>query len=277
MNTPDELPEDELVSAVLDGEADDATRARVAADPALGERLDTFRAIGAELHEFTIPDGLLDELRRTALDITALETTAAPPARVVAAPVFDLSARRSRRAKAAKWLTAAAAVVVLIAAIGFASGNGDDGDASLTTAFATGSSASSERATDAAGQASSAASPNGPAGAGASGAAASTGSTSAKAASSTGAPTAPTAAPRDLGTVANLDVLAATYRAANSAGGPPASTVPASPATTFTDPACGPVLAVAVIGERPVQLLAASPRIAVLDAATCAVIGTFTP
>lgn len=268
MNPPDDLPEDELVSAVLDGEADDAMRAQVAADPTLHTRLATFAGLRADLHDVVIPTDLLDALRLTVLDATAPAT---PVPRT--APVFDLSARRARRSKAAGWISAAAAAVVLIAAIGLTGRDGDDGssgDASMTAAFGTGSTGSRESATEAADSRGNAAgaTPGLAAGIRPSGAGASTGSKA-----STGATAAPSAPPRDLGPVVDLDALISTYRSGTSSV--PTTTVSTTASTTGAS--CGPAIAVAVLGGRPVQLVANGTQVLVVDRSTCVVVGSFVP
>ncbi len=266
MTTPESLPDDELVSSVLDDEADDIERARVAADPALAERLDAFHDVRAQMRDITIPTELLDSLRATALDTTAAE-------RPVTAPVFDLSARRARRTNAARWVSAAAAAVVLIAAIGLAGRDGDDsssGDASMTAVFgegSTGSTGSRESAT--AGAAGS--SPDLGASTGASAAAG--GDTSKKA--GTGSTAAPSAPLSDLGTFVDLDALRAAYRA-RAADGPVPTTAPTATATT-TGTTCGGVVGLAVLGTRRVALVADGTSVLVVDRVSCATVATFTP
>lgn len=268
MNEPDDLPEDELVSAVLDDEADDAMRARVAAEPALHERLTTFAGLRDDLRAVAIPTEMLDAMR-----LAVLETTTATAALPRTAPVFDLSARRARRTKAAGWIGAAAAAVVLIAAIGLTGRDGGDGsssDASMTAAFGTGSSGSRESAAQAADSRGNAAgaSPGLAGGSGSSGAATGSG-----AKASTGATAAPSAPPRDLGAVADLDALISTYRSGTS--GAPTTTGSATAATTGAS--CRPAIAVAVLGGRPVQLVADGPQVVVIDRSTCVVVGSFVP
>jgi negative regulator of sigma E activity len=268
MNEPADLPEDELVSAVLDDEADDAIRARVATEAALHERLTTFAGLRDDLREVAIPTAMLDTMRLAVLQTTA---AAAPLPRT--APAFDLSARRARRTKAAGWISAAAAAVVLIAAIGLAGrgGRGDaSNDASMTAAFGTASSGSSESAAQAADSRGNAV--GAPPGL-ATNSRSSGGATDSGAKTSTGATAGPSAPPRDLGPVADLDALISAYRAGTS--GAPTTTGSAMGATTGAS--CRPPIAVAVLGGRPVQLVADGPQVVVSDRSTCVVVGSFTP
>jgi hypothetical protein len=140
----------------------------------------------------------------------------------------------------------------------------------MTAAFGTGSSGSRESAAQAADSRGNAAgaSPGLAAGSGSSGAAAGSG-----AKASTGATAAPSAPPRDLGAVADLDALISTYRSGTS--GAPTTTDSATAATTGTS--CRPAIAVAVLGGRPVQLVADGPQVVVIDRSSCVVVGTFVP
>lgn len=101
--SPDDA-RDELVSAVLDGEADADERARVETDPALRSRLEELRAVRDMV---AAPVAPLD-------DVTALRLRRTATA---AAPVADPAAPR-RAARAGRWIGSVAAVVLLaIAAI----------------------------------------------------------------------------------------------------------------------------------------------------------------
>lgn len=108
--------DDELVNAVLDGEADDATVARVREDPALAARLAELRAVAQAVAEPVTPlsPEAVDQLVATALE--------------AAGPRDELAQRRSRRGwqnPVARWAVAAA--VVLVAAGGAALASLDDG------------------------------------------------------------------------------------------------------------------------------------------------------
>ena len=103
-------PDDELASAVLDGEATAEERARADADPRIGARVEELASVRDSLAApVLVADATRDELIAAAL--RALD----PP---VVAPVaaFRQSARRRRVMQT----LSAAAVVVLVAAIGVA-------------------------------------------------------------------------------------------------------------------------------------------------------------
>ena len=265
MNEPADLPEDELVSAVLDDEADDAIHARVATEAALHERLTTFAGLRDDLREVTIPTAMLDAMR-----LAVLQTTAAADPLPRTAPAFDLSARRARRTKAASWISATAAAVVLIAAIGLTGRGGASNDASITAAFGTASSGSSESTAQAADSRGNAA---GAPLSLATDSRSSGGSTDSGAKTSTGATAGPSAPPRDLGPVADLDALISAYRAATSG----ASTTTGSATGATPGASCRPPIAVAVLGGRSVQLVADGPQVIVSDRSTCVVVSSFIP
>lgn len=107
--------DDELVNAVLDGEADEATVARVREDPVLAARLTELRAAAAAVAEPVAPLTAeeVDQLVETALD--------------AAGPRDELAQRRSRRGwqhPVARWAVAAA--VLLVAAGGAVLASLDD-------------------------------------------------------------------------------------------------------------------------------------------------------
>jgi len=110
----DDADADEVVSAVLDGEATAAEVARVEGDPALVDRLERLRSMADRVGMAPEPPaGLVDDAVSAAL------THLAPSAAYPAAPRFDeLSARRASKARRfAPLLAAAAAVVVVVASV----------------------------------------------------------------------------------------------------------------------------------------------------------------
>ena len=123
-------PLDELVSAVLDGEATDDERARVAADPALQRRLAELGAIATAVAEppTPLPPPVADDQIAAALDAwvgleSRTDRTVAP---VTGAEVVDLGAARSRRRPARQFaLGAAAALVVVVGAALLVVGTGE--------------------------------------------------------------------------------------------------------------------------------------------------------
>ena len=242
MILPDDLPDDEVVSAVLDGAATDATRRSVAADPTLAARLAMFGALGDEMRDVTAPDDLLDQLRGATVAAFAREAPA------------TLSARRRPRLATRPWVAAAAAAVVLVAGIGLVTARGPGGSSTEDASRAS-----------TAGQAA-AAFTEGPttdlAGSGA------TGSGTLPSAKAAGVPER---APTNLGAVATLEALAATYRAQVTRAGP-AGAAGAPPIAR-----CGPPVAEAILAGTLVRLQLRGDRVDVVEAATCALIGSFTP
>jgi hypothetical protein len=112
--SPDAL--DELVSAVLDGEADASERARVEADPVLRARLAELRAVRDQVAAEVPP---LDAITATRLRLAALDATT-DATRPVRGP---------QSARVGRWLASVAAVVLLIAvAIPVLGSLGGDGD-----------------------------------------------------------------------------------------------------------------------------------------------------
>ena len=120
---------DEIVSAYVDGEATAAERARVEGDPALLERVATFRRLQHDVAAASEPSGY--ELQRTLIARALRET--AP----TSATVHSIRARRV--AAAARPLAIAAAIIAAL--IGFAAlvanTASDGGDDSASTAAAT--------------------------------------------------------------------------------------------------------------------------------------------
>jgi len=107
---------DELVSAVLDGEADAATRAQVEADPALRARLEDLRAVRDLVAAPVVP---LDTITAARLRRSAIRA--------------EHPAATAQRSNVGRWLLSAAAVLLLVAlaipVLGSLDGVGDNGDA----------------------------------------------------------------------------------------------------------------------------------------------------
>lgn len=107
---------DELVSAVLDGEADAAARAQVEADPTLRARLEELRAVRDLV----------------AAPVAPLDTVTAARLRRAAIRA-EHPAATAQRSHVGRWLLSAAAVLLLIAlaipVLGSLDGVGDNGDA----------------------------------------------------------------------------------------------------------------------------------------------------
>jgi hypothetical protein len=136
--------DDELVSAVLDGEATQGEIARVTADPALQARLERMTAVSDAVGVAPPPPaGLVDQAIDAALD----HLTATGPG-TVAAPLDELSARRAARNRRFGPFLAAAAVVVLVALGAVAVRSLDDPDSDTDTAAASLDAADAETAAE---------------------------------------------------------------------------------------------------------------------------------
>lgn len=126
-------PDDAIVSAHLDGEASPAERARMAVEPELQARLEAFRRVAAQVGSPV--EGPTATQRNaaiaSALDAADLETTA---------PVVELDAVRTRRARSSRWLpiaSVAAAVLLVLAALPLLSRLGSDSSDQASSAAAT--------------------------------------------------------------------------------------------------------------------------------------------
>lgn len=127
-------PDDELVSAVLDGEASPDEVARVEGDPVLAERLRELRAVATAVAAPVAPHPALDDLLGRALasaDEPPAETPSTPvapdPTATHTSGVADLGAARRRRERTRRLLAVAAVVAVLALAVPLL-GSLDEGD-----------------------------------------------------------------------------------------------------------------------------------------------------
>lgn len=119
---------DELVSAYLDGEATEAERARVEADPELRARVETFRAISSAV---ATPPLMPDAAAREAAIAAALGASATSSKVTSLAPVQE---RRSRFAgPRAAVLSAAAVILVLFLGGAIIAGIGGNNGADVAT------------------------------------------------------------------------------------------------------------------------------------------------
>lgn len=120
--------EDALVSAVLDGEADDEQRRLVDADPRLRERVALLERVGADLR--VVPPPTDDERDRAVHAALA----AAPNA---AAPVTSIDhARRTRWRRALGVAAAVAALVVAVPVVALTVSRGSETDSSTSADLA---------------------------------------------------------------------------------------------------------------------------------------------
>lgn len=129
-------PLDELLGACLDGTADEAARATVAADPHLAARLERWRAVARALAELPPVDPAEKEAAIGAA-LAAFEEIAPNggvplhPADTIAQraqpPVVLDHERRRRRRSPTAWIAAVAALAVAAFGIGTRLGRGGDG------------------------------------------------------------------------------------------------------------------------------------------------------
>lgn len=129
MTDPTPRPDDELVSAVLDGEAALDERALVEGDPAARARLAELAAVRDRVAApVTVPADTREQALAAALaafDAPALETTDRTPAGAPTppdpGPPDELAARRARRSgSGGRYLAVAAAIVVVLFGAGVA-------------------------------------------------------------------------------------------------------------------------------------------------------------
>ena len=228
------LPDDELISAVLDGEATAADTARVAADPVLSPRLEELRAVRGAVGAPVEPATSAARDHAIAAAMAAWPSSTTEPAAGTAdttpppPPPADASRRRPR------WLVPALAAAAVAAIVGIAvvANRGGDGtttstarDAAATTAASASGGAESAPSTLAAGVGT-AAQDNGSQGGGdvttAAGA-----TTTAGGATTTAAGQAPAVAPGFLGALHTPEDVRATIAAVGSdvEAGPPATPI----------------------------------------------------
>lgn len=128
MTTHPDPRDDEIVSAVLDGEATEAERERVAADPALRARLDEFAAVRARV---AAPVAALDELTARRLVTTAVESGPSGDAPAAGPSGAPPSHAHPWWRRSAGWVGSAAAVVAVVAGVSVLAGDlGSDDDSS---------------------------------------------------------------------------------------------------------------------------------------------------
>ena len=120
--------DDEVISAVLDGDADDETTAAVMSDPAARGRLDALRSVQSLMA--TPPPPAAPERRAESI-AAALAEARTSPAVTPLAP--SRAARAQRWRPPVEWVAVAAAVVVAVLAIPLI-GNLTGGDDEATTA-----------------------------------------------------------------------------------------------------------------------------------------------
>jgi hypothetical protein len=137
-------PDDELVSAVLDGEATPEERARVEADPELSARLTEFTAVRDAVAEPVAPPSDATRERAIAAAKVAVRHHGEPSGTV--RPLR----RRSRSSDVPRFLAVAAAVLLVLVTFGvLANVSGDDaGDDSASDALTSADSSGGEGSDD---------------------------------------------------------------------------------------------------------------------------------
>ncbi len=139
--------DDELVTAVLDGEATEAEVDRVRSDPALAARLEQFRQAAAALAD--PPPPLPDDQRRAVLEGALAAGRDAGEGPQAPKPVGPIAPRRSRRHVPPAFLVAAAVIVMV--AVGLAlvlNGRGEQNRDSRASSKATSSDTFSQASGD---------------------------------------------------------------------------------------------------------------------------------
>jgi hypothetical protein len=137
-------PDDELVSAVLDGEATAEERARVEADPVLSARLEEFAAVRDQVAEPVQPWSGADRERAIAAAKAAVRHHRAEP-------VGTVRPLRRRQGEVPRFLAVAAAVLFVLLGIGFVAsqtGGDDAGDDSASSDEAAGGESQEDSAGD---------------------------------------------------------------------------------------------------------------------------------
>lgn len=254
-----------LASAYLDGDVDDAARARAEADVEVMAQVARMRTVREELRTVEAPD---PDRRERAVSV-ALATPADEPAPVRAPPPPPPPPTRlPQRSRRAAWggVVAAAAALVLVAAASIVlrgtNGGDDDDDASVATVQTLDDAAPSaaDQETDAArtNEAFPSAGDDPDDGAGSAPEA-----TAGTEATASGAPRTQVAdAPPELRTSADLAAFATSRAAAQDQGAAPACTSPG----TFL----GPVIFAGALAE----VFEVGTVVTALDAATCEVLAT---
>lgn len=128
--THDPLPDDELVSAVLDGEATSDEVARVAGSPRLTARLAEFEVVARAVATPVVglDDAEVDRVLRLAATAGVSDMGSDHAAAIDSTGgVADLSDRRRPRPTAGRWFAVAAAVLAVVAVPVVLQRAGDDG------------------------------------------------------------------------------------------------------------------------------------------------------
>lgn len=137
---------DEILSAIIDGEADDSTVASVASDPAAAARLAQLRRAVAQVAT-PVPNAT-PERRSASIAAAMAAATPAPEVSSLAAARHERTVQQPKASpQRGRWLAAVAAAIVLVVAIPLlANFGGSDADDTASTSFDTADSAADDTA-----------------------------------------------------------------------------------------------------------------------------------
>lgn len=129
MTTPPPPLSDEELSAILDGEADDAALSRLQADPAARDRLEALGAVSRQVRRSApapLDTSMVDAMIGRAVAEGTASPSGPPPADLIVTPLPPSS---GSRLGGPRWLVAAAILVLVAVGLGLVwSGTRDDGD-----------------------------------------------------------------------------------------------------------------------------------------------------
>lgn len=144
MTDPRPTDEDELISRVLDGDATDVDRARVAADARLQARVQDFERVQAAIADVAPPSAAVQDAA-VAAAIAHAAPVVASDERVRAEPLEHVRARRSRHIATVVAVAAAALIGIPLLAIAL-TGRGAEQKSDSTTAIESAADAPSDTA-----------------------------------------------------------------------------------------------------------------------------------
>ncbi len=128
---------DEILSAIIDGEADDETVAAVAADPVATARLAQLRN-AVDMVATPVPDATPERRSASIAAAMAAATPASPEVTSLAAARHERTAKTSTKSESTRqWFVLAAAAIALVVAIPLALQLRSGNDADVATADAT--------------------------------------------------------------------------------------------------------------------------------------------
>ncbi len=139
---------DEILSAIIDGEADETTVAAVAGDPAAAARLAQLRKAVAQVAT-PVPDAT-PERRSASIAAAMAAATPAPEVSSLAAARHERTLQQPKASpQRGRWLAAVAAAIVLVVTIPLlVNFGGSDADETASTSFDTGDSSADSASDD---------------------------------------------------------------------------------------------------------------------------------